>query len=156
RVTSADVRHTVDLLKRPDLPGRVSEWADLVEEPRVEGDSAHVRLTLRQGYLEPLALMTFKVLPQKPRGKPLLRADDQQFGLNPVGSGPFQYEGRVQKDDRPYARFLANPNYHRASRPGLPHVREIRFYEATNLTPDFLRKLHLIFDVPSLRVKAIG
>src|SRR5437763_780881 len=44
------------------------------------------RVLLRQGHIDPLALMTFKVLPAS-------RPEDESFARHPVGSGPFVYAG---------------------------------------------------------------
>jgi peptide/nickel transport system substrate-binding protein len=149
-VTSADVRHTAQLLKSKDLPGRSSEWTRLLHEPRVGDDPLQVDFRLEQGYLEPLALLTFPVLPQRFADRELRRADDPDFARAPVGSGPYQYRGRRKADGRACAVFAANPRYARADRPGMPFIREIRFYAPAVPAADFrapARPLHLLDDV---------
>ncbi len=154
RVTATDVRDTVQLLKSDRLAGRNSEWARLVEDPRVEGTPYQVRITLRTGFLDPLALMTFKVLPHRPRGKGLTSADDESFAKDPVGSGPYQYQGTVTHDGRREAVFVANPFYQRSVRPGRPFIQEIRFYVAKKPAEDLTRgPMRLLLDLPTERIK---
>jgi ABC-type transport system substrate-binding protein len=153
QVTAADIRHTVQLLKRPKLPGRNPEWARLVEDPRVEGSPRQVRITLRSGFLDPLSLMTFKILPRQFQGQPLRDADDETFGKNPVGSGPFRYQDTTNEGESPQAVFVANPSYQRAGRPGLPRIKEIRFVVPRDPVADFKAgRIHLLLDMPTERV----
>jgi ABC-type oligopeptide transport system substrate-binding subunit len=152
RVSAADIRHTVSLLKQPGLTGRDSEWGQLVEDPWV-GGSNKFTITLRHGYLEPLALMAFKVLPRQPRGKRLSRADDPKFAENPVGSGPFQFQAREEGEENSAVVFTANPFYQRAGRHGRPWVREIRLVVPRNPAKDFAEgRLHLLLDLPTDRM----
>jgi ABC-type transport system substrate-binding protein len=148
RVTATDVRHTVHLLKSADLDGRNSAWGRLVEDPRVEGSAYQVAIALRHGFIDPLSLMTFKVLPHEYQGRPLDRADDKDFGACPVGSGPFVLQGPATEEDTNYLVFAANPYYQRAGRPGRPRIREIRFF-VTKDPGRALRneRLHLLPDV---------
>jgi ABC-type oligopeptide transport system substrate-binding subunit len=158
RVSAADIRHTVGLLKQRDLPGRDSGWARLVEDPRVEGTPYQVRLTLRTGYIDLLALMAFKVLPRQPHGKLLARADDKKFGQNPVGSGPFQLQ--PADEGAKAVVFTANPYYQRSGRGGRPWVREIRFVVPEAPANDFSEgRIQLLLDLPTAQVaklKAAG
>jgi ABC-type oligopeptide transport system substrate-binding subunit len=151
-VTSIDVRHTAALLARS---GRAPEWHDLLDEPRVENDLHSIDFTYRRLPLDPLARLTFKVLPQTFKGKALYQADDPAFAAQPVGSGPFCYAGRQVHDGRTCAVFTANPHYHRA---GLPHVREIRFFVSDNPAADFRhpeRPMHLLLDLATDRMDAL-
>ena len=117
-----DFRSTVELLKKGQTPRRPRVWADLLEDVNVV-DPTRVNLTLRQGWLDPLALMNFKVLP------PGSETDSVAFAEHPLGSGPFVYGGTAIKDGRTCAYFTANPFYGaRARRAGLPHLQEIRFF----------------------------
>lgn len=125
RVTSADVRQTILLMDLATLAGRQPAWSSLVEVPRVEQAGFDVTLRLRQSVLEPLSLLSFKVLPQRYRGKPLERADDPDFAKNPVGSGPYVFRGRRSDGGREYAVFTANPQFERGSPPA---IREIRLF----------------------------
>jgi peptide/nickel transport system substrate-binding protein len=151
-VTSHDLRHTAQLLRDT---GRAPEWADLLDVPRVESDLFHIDFPFRQLPLDPLARLTFRVLPQTFRGQPLLRADDPAFAKDPVGSGPFCYAGRKTEDGRTYAVFTANPRYPHA---GLPHLREIRFFVSRDPVADFrhpTHPLHLLLNVPTDRIEAL-
>jgi peptide/nickel transport system substrate-binding protein len=150
QVTAADVRHTVQLLSDAQWPGRIPEWADLMQEgARIEGDALQISLIVRQGYLDPLALMNFKVLPES-----LDRADNEEFARQPIGSGPYRYQGR----DGDFAVFVANPYY--AGRPGkagLPRIREIRFYRSDEDPAKEVQqgRLHLFPDLPSAECKRL-
>src|SRR5262249_32020309 len=58
----ADIRYSVDQLKK-GLAGRHAAYGDLLEEVEVT-DPTRVTLNLKDGYLEPLAMMTFKLVPE--------------------------------------------------------------------------------------------
>ncbi len=157
RVTSTDIRHTVQLLSKAELPGRIPAWHDLVEVPRVEQASFNIDFRLRQGIADPLALLSFKVLPQNYQGKTLMRADDPNFARAPVGSGPYLYLGRRQEAGRTVAVFGANSNFARAGAVGQPIIREIRFFawqDAKDL-PDNLARSALLLDVPTGQLKSL-
>jgi ABC-type oligopeptide transport system substrate-binding subunit len=121
-----DVRYTLGRLQKGVGTGRSAVWGDLLGEVKASGDPYRIKLLLRQGYLNPLALMTFKVLPYRTSPDPASKT----FAKKPISSGPFRYD-RTRSDlarNREYARFVANPDY--GARPGkfaLPRVKEIRF-----------------------------
>ncbi len=158
-VTAADVRETVRLLKDPHWPGYQPAWADLLDEARIEDDLNRVSLTLRQGVPDPLALMTFQVLPAEPwPGQPLTPDRVREFAQSPVGSGPYQYAGRKRTPaGREYVSFTASPNYgSRGGRAGLPHLREIQFFRAGDPFKELqARMIDLVPDLPSDHVKAV-
>lgn len=143
-LTSSDVRHTVKLLQEGRGTGRSAEWGKLLESVKVGGDPFVVDLTLTQGFLDPLAVMTFKVLPNGPD------VDGKAFALKPISSGPFLYRGRqTESNGRPYAAFEINPNY--GSRPdkfGRPSIREVRFYQYTDAAKELEQgNLDLVLDL---------
>jgi ABC-type oligopeptide transport system substrate-binding subunit len=122
-LNSGDIRFTVKLLKDGVGSGRSCVWGQLLDKVEVKRDPFQVTLRLNQGYLDPLALMTFKVLPQN---QPV---ESKKFAENPVSSGPFRFDRIFSDEGRECVRFVANPSY--GSRPGkrdLPHVQEVRFY----------------------------
>lgn len=154
-VTAADVHGTVRLLRNGPGAGSGAEWAELLAGTRVEGPF-QVRLTLQQGFVDPLSLMSFKVLP----ASTLRRVDDPQFARRPIGSGPYQYQGRERDKDIPnreYAVFRANPNYgSRAGKLGQPRIREIRLYRCEDPVPDFrASRLHLLLDLSLEQLKQL-
>ncbi len=157
RVVPADLRHTVQLMTDASLAGRASYWLNYFEVPHVEGTSFAVDFKLRQGLFDPLSLLSFKVLPQSYRGKPLRRADDADFAKGPVGSGPFTYLGRQERVGRTFAVFAANPQFDRAGRSHQPFLREIRFFawqDVRDLTTPEARSA-LLLDVPTDQVAAL-
>jgi ABC-type oligopeptide transport system substrate-binding subunit len=146
RVTSSDVRHCVQLLRDSEPALR-----DLMQIPRVEQESFNVDLEFEQGYLDPLALLSFRVLPQSYGGKTLLRADDLEFARKPVGSGPYQYSGRA--DGGKTVVFTSNPHYVRAQ----PAVREIRLFAWQDPVRDLdtaTARSALLLDVPTEQLAA--
>jgi ABC-type transport system substrate-binding protein len=155
RVTSMDIRHTVQLLGNADLAGRVPSWNDMVKEPRVDRASFDIEFSLRHGFADPLALFSFKVLPPNFRGKALTRADDPDFARTPVGSGPYVYLGRRQETGRTLAVFGANPHYDRPG--GGPTIREIRFFawNEPKDVPDQIARSALLLDVGTEQLKSL-
>src|SRR5262249_9760870 len=78
--------------------------------------------------------------------------DDLTFARKPIGSGPFQLQGK----DGNALVFTANPNYRRADKPGLPQIREIRFVRSTNPAHDFADgRLHLLLDLPTDKLSSL-
>lgn len=131
-VTAADVKSTVAKLKAPERRGQPgAEVADAIDQISLRGPPNQCRVILSRGQIDPLAVMTFKLLPQT-------RADDPQFARKPVGSGPFVYAGRETKGGREYALFPANPAYgRRADRPNLPRLKAVWMVTSRNPAADF-------------------
>lgn len=152
----SDIHATMDCYQR--WPGRSLEWDDLLAGARdVRRDPFRVRLSLHRGYYDPLALMTFKILPVKHLKDGL--PDDPDFARHPIGSGPYQYIGLKDGDPRTgrYALFQANPTYaSRAGKSGLPRIREIHFFHSRDPILDFRKgALHLLLDLPTDRIRAL-
>jgi ABC-type oligopeptide transport system substrate-binding subunit len=152
-LNAGDLRFTVSLLKKGRGTGRLPGWGDLLKDPSVGGDPFRVKVTLEQGYLDPLSLMTFKVLPQ-PQG---LQPDGEPFALKPVGSGPFFFAGTRSEQGREYALFLANPHYgSRASKYGRPRIREIHLFACADPAKEFVPlKLHLALGLTAGQAAAL-
>jgi peptide/nickel transport system substrate-binding protein len=159
RVTAADVRDTVLLLKGHAAPGVPPAWAaDLVEDPLLDEDHPfRIDFRFRQGYFTPLAPLTFKVVPRAGAGGPR-RADDPDFARKPLGSGPYRYAGRRVENGRDSVIFTANPHYQRAGRVDRPYIREIRFHVPADPARDLRdpeRPLHLLLDLPTARLRQL-
>lgn len=128
-VTANDVRDTVDKLKRrAGQPG--AEVADQIQSVSIPNTPQQCRITFERGQIDPLALLTFRLLPQG-------RADDLTFARKPIGSGPFMYAGRETKGGREYAVFPVNPAYARRDPPNLPRVKAVWMVASGNLAADF-------------------
>jgi ABC-type transport system substrate-binding protein len=158
-ITAADVRHTVRLLKNPKWGGYQHCWEGLIEDAKPGIDPFQVNVTLKQGILDPLSLMTFKVLPADPWPDQGLTpgAAEVRFSKELVTSGPYQLKGEDKTDrGRPFVRFVANPNYAaRAGRADLPRIREIQFVLTTDPGKDLQDGLlDLVADLPTDQVKA--
>jgi ABC-type transport system substrate-binding protein len=158
-VTATDVRNTVELLKDPKWSGYSQAWTDLMEKPIGGADPSRVTLTLRQGFMDPLYLMSFKVLPSEPwPGLKLTAKEDTRLAKTPVGSGPFVYKGRAKTiTGREYASFPASPNYAKRRDHGdLPKIREVQFFQSDDPVKDLKNgSLELITDLPADKVKAV-
>src|SRR5262249_40713203 len=146
-LTAVDLRHTLDLMHEPRWPGYVPEWAELVQRKfDQEGDAFHLSLSLSRGYIDPLSMMDFKVLPGS-----VELGNVREFAKSPVGSGPFMLQPPNDAPGGKKVIFAANPYY--ANRPGkadLPHIREIHFFHSNNPAADFQNDhLHLLLDLPT-------
>jgi ABC-type oligopeptide transport system substrate-binding subunit len=145
RIDSGDIRATVNLLKKGVGVGRSCAWGQMLDKVEAKGDPYRVTLRLTQGYLDPRALMTFKILPSDER------VDSEQFAQYPVCSGPFVLDPGRHSDERQRECmfFVANPAYGlRRSKRDLPRIQEVRFYTYSNAV-DELRQgnLDLLLDL---------
>lgn len=148
RVRAADVRHTAFLLNQEN-----GLWREFLEMPRLERGAFQLSIPRRQGLLDPLAPLTFWVLPEYYRGRQLQRHDDAEFARAPLGSGPFQYAGRSKEAGRTFARFQANPS---DLRRGGGHLREIRMIAFTDAKKEFAKPLpDLILDATTDQLPAL-
>ena len=126
-VTVYDARETLKQMRAGRVPTRPPVWAGLLDplESIEAASNAHrVPLTLSQGWLDPLALMNFKMLPQG------TDAASAEFAANPLGSGPYVYAKLTRTDEggRPCVAFTANPYYGaRPSKDKLPRIEKIHF-----------------------------
>ncbi len=115
RMTARDVADTVNLIKLGRVSGRSAVWGAALDRIDNIADPYQVNLTLPQGWLDPLALMNFKVLPS---------ATDPSAPAH--GSGPYLYDEHIQDDGR--VGFTANPYYGaRPGKSGRPRIEKIDF-----------------------------
>jgi ABC-type transport system substrate-binding protein len=128
-VTAADVAGTVEKLKKHHgQPGaEAAEWIVSVSTDVPN----RCQISLSRGHIDPLSLMSFKVLPASAK-------DDIAFARKPVGSGPFVYEGRKSMKGREYAIFPANPAYRR---PNPPRLSAVWMVLSRNPAADFKSRL---------------
>ena len=117
RLSAGAVRSTVKWMKGDARASRTQVWGDLLADAEMAGVSHKVGLRLKQGFLDPMALMTFKILPPRMAGKPF-------------GSGPFAYAGDgTDPVGGAYKSYKANPHYGaRDGKRGLPRLSEVRMY----------------------------
>jgi ABC-type transport system substrate-binding protein len=149
RVSSADVLKTFELLTAAKAPYRNGDLVDLLEPVRLVNDPFRLAFSYRQGRLDPLAPLAFKVLPREFGGAALESAGDERFALEPVGSGPFMVGGQVTEHGRTYLRFVANPYYQPPHGRSVPQIREVRFFVSKDPAADFAHQtapLHLLLD----------
>lgn len=162
-LTANDVRSTLALLKKGLGNGKSPIWGELLDNVTVGSDPYRVLLPLQQGYLDPLSLMTFKVLPQSHN------PETEAFARSPVGSGPYKLHKFDSEDGRPYVSFIVNPQYGaRPTKLGLPRIHEIRFFAYDPYDPknekrppefEFQRKtapLDLLLDLTAEHASALA
>ena len=137
-VRSGDVVSTLKTLRR-----QAPELEELLEAlpPR---DPLKVGIRLHQGFIEPLSLMSFKILPEHTHAS--------NFDEQPIGSGPFRLEGRQGGA----VVFSVNENYRRANKPGQPQIRKIRFFHSANPIDDFVAgRLHVLLDLSPENIRPL-
>lgn len=149
KITAFTVKDTiVQMQKLPKLP--FTERVGMFPAPNVT-DPFQFKLYMDRTYIEPLAAMSFKVLPTQILDKKPDGLLDKEFAANPIGSGPYVYFGRRTEDGKEFAVFKANRSY--GSRPGrtAPKIQEIRFVVTPPDPAVDLRegKLDLLLDVPT-------
>lgn len=156
-LTSTDIGGTLTQLRSGKGVGRSRVWGDLLAGAEASNDSSQVTLRMNQGFLDPLAPMAFKILPCSAG----LDIDTEAFAKKPVTSGPFLL-GPNQSDEaqRECQYFFANPAYgSRASKRGVPHIQEIRFYsynDNTDLRESLSSgKLDLVLDLTAKEAEAL-
>jgi ABC-type transport system substrate-binding protein len=154
-VTAGDVKETLRFMKTERWVGYSPMWNKLVNDAEGGGDSFRLSVRLRQGYLDPLSLMTFKVMPQA-AARPAAAA----VAPKPDGSGPFKLLAAKDAGDKTL-RFVANPAYaSREGKLGLPRIKEIYFTPFAGW-PDEAEKalkdgrIDLLLDVGAKRVKEL-
>lgn len=123
-LTVGDLRFSVAQLQEGKATGWSAGWSELLDRLQVEGDPFRLKLRLRQGFLDPLAPMAFKVVPARSQPHPA----SKEFAQQPISSGPFVLDLGEPGAKREGVTFRANPYYAaRADKGGLPRVREVRF-----------------------------
>jgi ABC-type oligopeptide transport system substrate-binding subunit len=134
-LTASDLSFTVELLRSGLGTGRNSAWGQRLEKVRVEGDPYRVKLMMNQGFIDPLALMSFKVVPARTRGAK--HPDSEEFAQRPITSGPFELGERGEFAGRSSIAFRASAQYGaRADRQGRPAIQEIHFLRTTDPVKD--------------------
>lgn len=157
QLNSTDIYVSWTLFRDGKGVGRSRVWGDLLASAESKRDPFQVALQMRQGFLDPLALMTFKIVPRDQQKAPV---NDEKFALNPVTSGPFLREGEgsdEQLRQRQCQFFSANPSYRsRPTKNGAPHIQEIRFYTSSNAVEDLSAgKLDLVLDLTATEAQEL-
>lgn len=144
-LNATDVNFSLGLLRKGTGVGLSPAWGDLLDAAKVEQDPFHVTLRLKQGFVDPLALMTYKIVPAD---HPV---NSEEFARNPVTSGPYRLEGSPRLDDagRQGTFFAVNSFYGpRPTKRGAPRIEKIRFYIYSNAEEELRSgKLDLILDL---------
>jgi len=99
-LTSADVVFTVNLLKNPDFPVP-EDLAEFWEQIDIEALDDHtLQFRLPEAFAPFLDYLDFGILPEHLLGGLTVQEIvDSPFNLQPVGTGPFQYDRLVITDD---------------------------------------------------------
>src|SRR5262249_38173680 len=111
QLTVNDVRSTVELLNKQAKKGirTAGPRAGLLQGVRGGADPLRVTVQPSQGYIEALALMTFKIVPDRLLNN--VSVDSKEFAREPVSSGPFQFGGTSADPGGTYVSFIYNPVY---------------------------------------------
>lgn len=155
-LTAMDVRTTVAWLQKQKLASRRAAQGDLLDRVRVEGNAYRIDLLMHRGFIDPLAAMSFKVLPARLRND----FDHQRFAEKPVGSGPYLFDGR--KDEaggvRPFIGFVESPHYgSRLGLTGQPRCREVRFSAPPDPVADLQKgQIDLALDLTAEQAGALA
>lgn len=154
----ADIDASLKLLKGGTGVDLSRVWSELLDNVEPMKSPFQLTLRMKQGFLDSLAPMTFKILPS---GESINR---ETFAVDPVTSGPFRLDrdnsGRTDETGRPALVFVANPTYgQRPTKQGAPHIREIRFYsygDSTNLAKELnSRNLDLVLDLTAKQAEEL-
>jgi ABC-type transport system substrate-binding protein len=155
---AADVLETVKLLrKQPGTwPAAPLEW---LAEPKSDAPGS-VRLPFNRGFMDPRALVSFKILPGRwlvGEGK---LPDDLSFAAAPFGTGPFRLHAADKAEPKSEFKqvvFEANPRYgRRPGRPGEPALRDVRFVDLTGQDVPRLFAAELLHIYPDVPTREIG
>lgn len=148
QITSADIDFSLRLLQGGRGVGRSRVWGDPLLGAETKRDAFRVTLRMKQGFLDPLALMTFKILPQHQQ------VNSEEFAQHPVSSGPFHLDLARHSDEanRECVFFMANSSYGlRPTKQRSPRIQEVRFYayaEKTDLAEELRTgRFHLVLDL---------
>jgi ABC-type transport system substrate-binding protein len=149
KLTANDVSYTVQQFKKGESYASGAAWSEMFAQQPVYKAGNRINVRLSQGFLEPLSLMTFKIVPNPnvlPPG-----TDEATFAEKPVGSGPFKYvpskEPRYD-NGRPYLSFVVNDNYGlRKSKLGLPRLSEVRLFTYTDAAEELKGKNQVSLDM---------
>ncbi len=147
-----DLRATLRLLRdETRLSERNPAWGELLENRLDAGLDGRIRLRLRQGLLDPLGALSFKILPRNPD------PTTQAFAESPLGSGPFVYAGQKSDGQRTYASFRANDHYGiREEKRDTPRIREIRFFAVSDPVADLRQgNLQVALDLRAEQVEQL-
>lgn len=154
-LNSTDIERSLAMLQNGTGAGLSRVWGDLLFGRESKRDPFQVTLRLKQGFLDPLAPMSFKILP---RDKLVY---SMEFARNPVTSGPFLLDRKQGSDEgRECLFFVANPHYgSRPTKRNAPHIQEIRFYSYTgndNIAADLgSGKLDLVLDLTAKEAEGL-
>jgi ABC-type oligopeptide transport system substrate-binding subunit len=128
-INSTDLDVSLKLLQEGLGVGRSRVWGELLVGVERTRNPYQVTVRMKQGFLDPLALMSFKILPRD------REVNGEEFATHPVSSGPYRLDPQRRSDERnrPCTIFIANPSYGlRPAKHGAPRIREIRFYTYAN------------------------
>jgi ABC-type transport system substrate-binding protein len=148
-VTANDVSYTVQQFKKGESYASGAAWSEMFAQQPVYKVGNRINVRLSQGLLEPLSLMTFKIVPNPnvlPPG-----TDEATFAEKPVGSGPFKYvasKAPLYDNGRPYLSFIVNESFGlRKSKLSLPRLSEVRVFTYTDAAAELKDKDHVFLDM---------
>lgn len=152
-LNSTDLIFSFKLLQNGRGLDRSRVWGELLAGVESKKNPYQATVQLKQGFLDPLAPMTFKILPHH---QPILT---EKFAEHPVTSGPYLLDASRQSDERnrPCTIFAANRAYGlRPTKRSTPHIQEIRFYTYTNAVEELSKgNLDVVLDLTAKEWSAL-
>ncbi|MCI0712706.1 MAG: ABC transporter substrate-binding protein [Chloroflexi bacterium] len=148
--TSADVKYTIDVMRSSDFQGdpALTEFWRTVEMTVVDDYTIRFRL------VQPLASfpehLRIGMLPQHVlEGYPVARLDQHPFNLDPIGTGPYQFETLLTSRGQIAAVVLRAAPVYRERQPGEPLAID-RLIIRTYGTPEEALAAYLAGEVNSV------
>ncbi len=120
-LTSRDVVFTFNLLRNPSTQiedrGIISQ-INMIKSIELITDYS-LRITFNQDVIAPEFYLMFPILPGHILREPILTKDMIFFTKNPVGTGPYQFENYVKRNDE--LNLVVNENYYQT----IPNIKKI-------------------------------
>ncbi|HEX9595392.1 MAG TPA: ABC transporter substrate-binding protein, partial [Anaerolineales bacterium] len=130
-VTSADVVFTTNLLRHEDMPVP-DDLRELWTSVQVTAfDDTHVQFTLPEPFAPFMDYLSFGLLPEHMLGeRHPLEIINAQFNLEPVGTGPYRFEERLEENGEVAGVVLSAFEEFYDERPFIDQV-VFRYYETS-------------------------
>ncbi|MEX2666084.1 ABC transporter substrate-binding protein [Candidatus Uabimicrobium amorphum] len=139
-LTARDIQFTIEVLLNPQSVNFQPVLAAFIEDVTFVNPKT-ITITLTQPFYEPLALFTFKILPQHILRQSIL-SKQSPFAKNPVGCGPFKYVKGLGSNE---VQLVRSEYFTYRKRPYFDKVFFRIYGSRTQAMQDLLRKkIHVI------------
>ncbi|WP_372365580.1 ABC transporter substrate-binding protein [Candidatus Uabimicrobium sp. HlEnr_7] len=139
-LTARDIQFTLEVLLNPLSVNYNPVLKAFIDDVTFVNPKT-ITITLSQPFYEPLALFTFKILPQHILQQNLLQKNSA-FAKNPVGCGPFKYKKGIGSDE---VVLVANEHFTYRKKPFFNKVIFRKYNSVESAIKDLSgNKLHVI------------